>query len=342
MTFGSGQEQNLSSSESIDVYATKFTVNVSGLKPETEHRFYLLDKDVTSDCVPITPGTFVSNTKHSYNKSGIQLSIAQPVLGEKLVSSGNGKLSFEYYFKPENSPFQVKNNKNKGPYVSLPAGNQKVYVKSDDGFSYAESAIKVTIDTKTVRENIQNEYRTCFLPWQKVLMADGKLKEISLIAPGELVRGRWGINEVRGIEMPLLGNRTMWVINNSFYNTWDHPMWTKDGWAVLNKQYYIENDWECECEIFGKDGEMWIEKYTPCSPDKILQVEKDITEIAVYGKKPFDFIKVTSIKEDTSFSPETTLYSLALDGDRTMFVDNYCVSGWANENLYDYDSKVGS
>lgn len=330
-------------SDRIDVYATKFNVNVSGLKPDTIHRFYLVDKDVTVDCVPLTSATQASNTASKYNVGGTAPA-SQPVFGGQLISNSNGKLSFEYYFKPENSPFDVKQSKKNGPYVSLPIKNQRVYVKSEDGFSYAESEIRITATVKTVRRSSSpiNDYRTCFLPWQKVLMADGTLKEISKVLPGECVRGRWGINRVRGIEKPLLGDRSMWVINNSLYNTWDHPMWTKDGWAVINKEYYSKHDWECECEIFGENGEVWMEKYTPCHPDKILQIEKDVTEIAVYGKTPFDFMPVTSIKEDTSYSPDTVLYSLALDGDRTMYVDNYCVSGWANENLFDYDSKIGS
>jgi hypothetical protein len=179
---------------------------------------------------------------------------------------------------------------------------------------------------------------TCFLGHQQVLMDTGEWKRIDNVEPGESVRGRWQDNSVRGVEKPLLENRPMYLINGAMWNTGDHPMWTDKGWAVIDKAYYQRNDWECVCTIHGENGETWQERYTPCHPDKIHQVSPDLRLAVTDG----EFTDVRKISIDTSFSADTQLYSLALDGDRTMYVDGYCVSGWANEKKYDYDARIGT
>jgi hypothetical protein len=322
--------------ESIDVYATKFNVNVSGLKPDTIHRFYLVDKDVTSDCVPLRVSNQSSNTSSKYNTENISFPLA--IFGSQLISNSNGKLEFEYYFKPENSPFTVKQSKKKGPYVTLPIKNQRVYVKSEDGFSFAETEIKVKIENSSNSVSSFGGGVSCFLSWQKVLMADGSWKEISKICQGDLIQGRWSINAVSALDITEVGNRNMYLLNDNCYVDPGHPIWTLSGWHVVDKQHWLEVEYGQECEII-KDGiSMIAGACDPCSPDKMNQLVCGKTVLATPDG---GWQTLNSIKTE-KFDPETKLYSLVLDNCRTMFVDGYCFSGWADMTKVDYDSKIGS
>ena len=182
---------------------------------------------------------------------------------------------------------------------------------------------------------------SCFFAWQKVLMADGTTKPIGEIITGDRVCGRWSINTVRAIQKPILGNRSMWKLNNICYNTAEHPTWTKTGWAVIDYDYYVNNDWMGEFELFDNtNNTSWKEIYRPCHPDKMNILKPNVHELAIYGS--LKWMPLTSMIEDTNFAPDTQLYSLALDNCRTMYVDGFCFSGWADESIIDYDSKIGT
>jgi len=181
---------------------------------------------------------------------------------------------------------------------------------------------------------------TCFLPWQEVQMADGTLKPISEVKPGDKVVGRWGVNTVRGVETPRLGKRHMYLINNRCFNTFDHPQWTQKGWSVIDKNYYSRNDYGCECVLFGDKGTWWKETYTPCHPDNMNEHTIGETILAIPGRLKWE--PLTSIVPVKTFHEDQVLYSLALTGDRTMYVDGFCFSGWADEDAYDYQARVGT
>lgn len=181
---------------------------------------------------------------------------------------------------------------------------------------------------------------TCFLPFQRVLMADGSWQAIETIKVGDQVQGRWGVNTVRGIEKPLLGTRHMVLINGVCFNTPDHPQWTETGWQVADRAAYIVNDWECQFELHDDQaGKTWIETYTPCHPDDMGQLKPGRSRLAVPGG---GFEDLESLVVQTNFPPGTMLYALALDACRTMYVDGYCFSGWADVNKVDYASKIGT
>lgn len=126
----------------VEVSATKFKITTSGLKPLTKHKFYLLDKDVSADCKPLQISGSTSFE-----------------LGSDLISDSNGKLEFEYYFEPENTPYETRTSteyvqiyafyseQKTKIYAKVPVGDQKVSVKSDDGTSYAIS--KITVKNST-------------------------------------------------------------------------------------------------------------------------------------------------------------------------------------------------
>lgn len=140
-------------SNSIRLFGPQvFFITVTGLKPDTEHKLYLLDKDVTSDCAPIT-GTNVSSlfgyelsSLLSLTSSKIQKIRSSYQIGSSLISSINGKLEFYYFFSPENSPYEIGGYSGTGAstyaQANIPLGVQKVYIKSLDGSSYAEASIE--------------------------------------------------------------------------------------------------------------------------------------------------------------------------------------------------------
>ena len=136
-----------------------FSITITGLKPDTEHKFYLLDKDVTSDCAPLT-GTNVSSlfgyklsSLLSLTSSKVQQIRSSYQVGSPLISGVNGKLEFYYFFSPSNSPYQLDGYSGSGSSkyakAKIPESPQKVYVKSLDGMSYAEAEIQVKTKTTT-------------------------------------------------------------------------------------------------------------------------------------------------------------------------------------------------
>lgn len=100
-----------------------FRVTCTGMKPNTLHNAYLVDRIVSVDCAPLT----------NYN------------WGNPLISDINGVLIFDYKFNPVNSPYQTStynSGSSSGTVAIIPAGNQKFHVTSGDGNSYAQNYIQ--------------------------------------------------------------------------------------------------------------------------------------------------------------------------------------------------------
>ena len=169
-------------------------------------------------------------------------------------------------------------------------------------------------------------------------MAGGEMKAIADIMPGEFVQGRWQVNQVRGIEKPMLGGRDMYLMNNTCFNTGDHPVWTEEGWQVVDKKAYVANDWQAQFILYDNYGGSWFETYQPCLPEDMGALHVDHSMLAVPGGA---FEKLESL-EAKNYPPGTQLYALALTGDRTMFVDGYCFSGWADIDKFDYQARIGT
>jgi hypothetical protein len=101
-----------------------FFMQCWGLKPNTIHYAFLVDFDVTSDCVP---------KKDSLGG----------VSGTVLKSDSTGFMQFTYYFKPNNSPYTWSYLEAHGTYIAtIPAGNQKFLISSMDGTSKVEGFIE--------------------------------------------------------------------------------------------------------------------------------------------------------------------------------------------------------
>lgn len=317
-----------------------FFISITGLKPDTEHKFYLLDKDVTVDCAPIT-GTNVTSlfgyklsSLLSLTSSKIQNIRTSYTIGSPLISGINGKLEFYYFFSPTNSPYQLDGKSQ----AKIPESPQKVYVKSLDGNSYAESSIEVK--TKTVTNTVYRTRRepgSCFLADQKILMADGTLKAIVDIKQGDIVQGRWGVNNVTALDVTEVGNRFMYLLNDVCFVDPGHPIWTKEGWQVIDKQHWLEVEWNQPGEIMINGKLTPVGAVDPCLPEQMGQVIPGKTLLGT--QTGWDCLWNVSAHP---YDPETKLYSLVLDGCRTMYVDGYCFSGWADGSKVDYQSKIGT
>lgn len=75
-------------------------------------------------------------------------------------------------------------------------------------------------------------YASCFIASTQVRMHDGSLKRIDEVEIGEKVLGENGqINTVIGIEIPNLGSRKLFSLNNddNYFVTAEHPFKTKEG-----------------------------------------------------------------------------------------------------------------
>jgi len=130
----------------------------------------------------------------------------------------------------------------------------------------------------------------------------------------------------------------MWLINDKCFNTWDHPTWTQDGWAVVDHQAYAENDWQKGFELHDNAGTVWVEKYQPCDPADVSEMVRGVTMLAV----PMAGFERLETLEPRKYPEDTQLYALALTGDRTMYVDGYCFSGWADVDKVDYQARIGT
>lgn len=176
----------------------------------------------------------------------------------------------------------------------------------------------------------------CFLPGAKVLLADGSLKRIMDVRIGDQVQGRWGVNTVKALTRPVLGHRTMIVVNETLWNTTDHPMWTRQGWRLVDKDYWLAHDVGPAKELFGNDGEsLGFFDHPGLDPDDV-----GIITIGMDMATPGGFTALTSLRFDPTVPPEQQLYGLVLDGDHIYYVDGYAVGGWAERDI-DYRGRIG-
>lgn len=114
-----------------------------GLKPGTLHKAYLLQRDVSADCAPIvgsstSPATNAPSYNSNTDQGGKTYSYGTP-----LVSDAAGNLVFDYHFKPENSPYEVKKLVDLNKVIAIiPYGQQMFKVSNADGTSYAQTYIE--------------------------------------------------------------------------------------------------------------------------------------------------------------------------------------------------------
>ena len=181
--------------------------------------------------------------------------------------------------------------------------------------------------------NITGSVAPCFFHDALVSMADGSTKAIEDIRIGDMVLGAFGEhNEVLALHRPLLGNNTMTNINNDHHTSSHHPHISPD------KNFYAVKPAFLMSDTYGKFHEVLDENMVPyqrflsgLKPGRVQQMELGIKLKTIDGTREITFL------DTYEMAPETQLYNLVLGGSHTYYVDGYAVTGWPNEEDFDYD-----
>lgn len=83
---------------------------------------------------------------------------------------------------------------------------------------------------------------SCFLGDTLIHMEDGSAKRLDQIKVGERIQGGFGeTNTVLGIEPAILGNRSIYLVNDSFLISAEHPIWVPaKGWCSPEGDKYLD------------------------------------------------------------------------------------------------------
>ena len=175
----------------------------------------------------------------------------------------------------------------------------------------------------------------CFLEGAQVAMADGTFKAIETVAVGDSVRGAFGeSNVVTALHRPLLGAGGIVNVNGEHKTTTHHPH------VGANKQFYcvapdIINGFTYGKEhtvIVNNSGKKEKRLMKGLKPERIAKLEVGVELQTLGGAKRVDTL------EKIPMSPFTQVYHLAVDGSHTFVVNGYAVTGWPNEDDFDYDA----
>lgn len=76
----------------------------------------------------------------------------------------------------------------------------------------------------------------CFTADTDIVMADGSVKTIDHVRPGDCVLGPWGVPaKVKAVETPELGDRELYSFNGGDpFVTSEHPFSTPEGWKSID------------------------------------------------------------------------------------------------------------
>lgn len=181
--------------------------------------------------------------------------------------------------------------------------------------------------------NISGSVGPCFFHDAVVSMADGSTKAIEDVRIGDMVLGAFGEhNEVLALHRPLLGNNTMTNINNNHHTSSHHPHISPD------KKFYAVKPAVVMSDTYGKSHEVLDENMVPyqrflagLKPGRVQQMELGVVLKTIDGTREVTFL------DTYEMAPETQLYNLVLSGSHTYYVDGYAVTGWPNEDDFDYD-----
>jgi hypothetical protein len=182
--------------------------------------------------------------------------------------------------------------------------------------------------------DISGSIAPCFLKGALVSLVDGSTKAIEDIRVGDIVLGAFGEhNQVLALHRPLLGNNTMTNINNEHHTSSHHPHISSD------KKFYAMKPSVVMSDTYGKSHEVLDEDMVPyqrflagLNPGRVEQMGLGVLLKTVDGSREVTFL------DTYEMAPETQLYNLVIGGSHTYYVDGYAVTGWPNEEDFDYDS----
>ena len=181
--------------------------------------------------------------------------------------------------------------------------------------------------------DISGSVAPCFFHDAIVTMADGTTKAIEDVRVGDMILGAFGEhNQVLALHRPLLGNNTMTNINNDHHTSSHHPHISPD------KKFYSVKPATVMSDTYGKSHEVLDENMVPyqrflagLNAGRVQQMETGIILKTVDGPKEVTFL------DTYEMAPDTQLYNLVVGGSHTYCVDGYAVTGWPNEEDFDYD-----
>ena len=181
--------------------------------------------------------------------------------------------------------------------------------------------------------DITGSIAPCFFKGALVTMADGSTKVIEDVRVGDMVIGAFGeLNQVLALHRPLLGNNTMTNINNEHHTSSHHPHISADKKIYAVKPAVVMSD------TYGKSHEVLDENMMPyqrflagMKPGRVEQMYLGVRLKTIEGSREVTFL------DTYEMAPETQLYHLVVSGSHTYYVNGYAVTGWPNEEDFDYD-----
>jgi hypothetical protein len=180
----------------------------------------------------------------------------------------------------------------------------------------------------------------CFLADAKITLANGTIKELIELRPGDLVLGAFGeINPVIGIYYQPLGNTPMYKIND------DHDCTDDEVFVTTDREFYCINS-AVDGSYNSHDG--WGESYR-------IDLENGISEMLIPPwslgliSRPLHKVELGIKLQTTSgerildsyvpyqLPPETVVYNCVVGGSHTLMINGYAHTAWARDDDFDYD-----
>lgn len=175
----------------------------------------------------------------------------------------------------------------------------------------------------------------CFLEGSLVAMADGSFKPIESVVIGDNVLGAFGeTNRVLALHRPVLGAGCVININNEHKTTAHHPHIAPD------KKFLCVEPSILKGMTYGKEHTIIVD----ASGKKEKRVMKGVNESRIAKLEVGSDLQTISgsrkvnTLEPIKMSPLTQVYHLVVSGSHTFIVDGYAVTGWADEDDFNYDT----
>jgi hypothetical protein len=172
-----------------------------------------------------------------------------------------------------------------------------------------------------------------YLAGSKVILADFSEKHIEEINVGDYVKGAFGeMNQVNAIHTCKAGDRFFTCINNTLVV----PINT--AFVGADKKLLFR------CGKTALDGFGRFEHIMDCTGCTQLKHNYGVESNYIHNLIPNTIIKSSDgsknidLIEECRIDPNIVLYSLAVSGSHTHFIDTYAVGGWPNSYDFDYDT----
>lgn len=163
---------------------------------------------------------------------------------------------------------------------------------------------------------------SCFRGDVFILMEDGSQRPISQIKVGDFVIGKEGaINQVLGIETPVLGRRPLYSINGSkAFVTAEHPFSCESGWHSIDPgATLLEN---CSLKVQPLTQGKRIFKFSSINEFN----DQELNDVMLAQKTGL-ITRLETVKNivPVTEDPNTVVFNLLLTGNNTYFANGYLV-----------------